>query len=119
LLVPVGPGDKVIVPLGWVHLTVAVPDEVVCFGAWCARANRLEYHQLRALGGPAHFLLRDGSIVANPRYDSVEVETVSPRDLPLLGLPYDEPIYTAWQKEPGRFDFLPQPELARTAWAEL
>jgi glucose-6-phosphate isomerase, archaeal len=116
LLVPVGPGDKVIVPLGWAHLTVAAADEVLSFGAWCARANKLEYHQLRAMGGPAHFLLSDGNIVANPRYDSVpEVETVSPRDLPLLGIPYDQPIYTAWQAEPARFDFLPRPELVGDA----
>lgn len=120
LLVPVGPGDKVVVPLGWVHLTVAAEDEFLSFGAWCARENKLEYSQLRALGGPAHFVLSDGSIVANRRYKSVpQIETVAPRDLPLLGVPYDEPIYTAWQQDPARFDFLPQPELARSAWDGL
>jgi glucose-6-phosphate isomerase, archaeal len=120
LLVPVGPGDKVIVPLGWVHLVVAGADDIVSFGAWCARENKLEYSQLRSLGGPAHFMLSDGTVVANPRYEHVpEVETVAPRDLPLLGLPYDRPIYTSWRRDPALFDFLPRPELVRDAWDEL
>ena len=120
LLVPVGPGDRVIVPLGWVHLTVASDHEPLAFGAWCAREGRLEYEELRALGGPAHFMLASGEVVANPRYSTVaEVEVVSPADLPLLGVPTDLPIYRAWRETPGLFDFLPKPELVEQAWAEL
>jgi glucose-6-phosphate isomerase, archaeal len=120
LLVPVGPGDKVIVPLGWVHLTVASADETLAFGAWCARENELEYAQLRELGGPAHFVLADGEVVGNPRYTHVpEVEIVQPGDLPLLGVPADRPIYTAWREDPSLFDFLPRPELVARAWDEL
>ncbi|NUR75760.1 MAG: glucose-6-phosphate isomerase [Thermoleophilia bacterium] len=120
LLVPVGPGDKVIVPLGWVHLTVASTDEPLAFGAWCAREGKLEYDELRALGGPAHFVLANGDVVPNPRYTQVaDVEVVAPRDLPLLDVPYEQPIYRAWREEPGRFDFLPQPELVACAWEEL
>lgn len=120
ILVPVGPGDKVIVPLGWVHLTVASDSEPLAFGAWCARENQLEYGGLRELGGPAHFVLAGGEVVANPRYERVpEVEVVEPGDLPLLAVPADRPIYTAWREDPSRFDFLPQPELARHAWDEL
>jgi glucose-6-phosphate isomerase len=120
VLVPVNPGDKVIVPLGWTHLTVASEDEVLSFGAWCARDNRIEYEELRALGGPAHFVLGDGVVVPNPRYRLVpDVEVVAPRDLPLLGIPVDRPIYSAWLEDPSLFDFLPQPQLARTAWEGL
>jgi glucose-6-phosphate isomerase, archaeal len=120
LLVPVGPGDKVIVPLGWTHLTVASENEVLSFGAWCARDNRLEYEELRALGGPAHFVLGDGAVMTNPRYRFVpDVEVVEPRDLPLLGVPPGRPIYRAWRDDPRLFDFLPQPELARAAWDGL
>jgi glucose-6-phosphate isomerase, archaeal len=120
ILVPVGPGDKVIVPLGWVHLTVASADETLSFGAWCARENELEYGQLRELGGPAHFVLADGDVVANPRYERVPaVERLDPGDLPSLGVPADRPIYTAWREDPSRFEFLPLPELARDAWNGL
>jgi glucose-6-phosphate isomerase len=120
LLVPVGPGDKVIVPLGWVHLTVASADEVLTFGAWCARENELEYEQLRRLSGPAHFVRADGQIIANPRYRQVPaIEIVEPRDLPLLGVPTDRPIYNAWRDDRQLFDFLPRPELAAGAWRGL
>src|SRR5439155_15388142 len=55
-LVRVGPGDKLVIPFGWVHLVVTEGDEVLSFGAWCARENVLEYEELRTLGGPAHFV---------------------------------------------------------------
>jgi glucose-6-phosphate isomerase, archaeal len=120
LLVPVGPGDRVIVPLGWVHLTVASDHEALAFGAWCARDGRLEYDELRALGGPAHFVFADGEVVANPHYAAVaDVEVVAPDNLPQLDVPGDLPIYQAWQESPALFDFLPQPELIEQAWAEL
>lgn len=120
LLVPVGPGDKVVVPLGWVHLTIAAKDECLSFGAWCAAENELEYGALAALGGPAHFVLADGDVVANPRYGRVpEVETVSPDALPLFGIPAGAPIYTSWENDPARFEFLPRPELVRDAWDDL
>jgi glucose-6-phosphate isomerase len=120
LLVPVGPGDKVIVPLGWVHLTVAAKNDVLSFGAWCARDNQLEYEQLRAVGGPAHFVLADGEVVPNARYEHVpDVDVVAPGDLPLFDVPTDTPIYSAWKEDPTRFDFLPRPELVRGAWDRL
>jgi glucose-6-phosphate isomerase len=119
LLVPVGPGDKVIVPLGWVHLTIASLEEPMAFGAWCARDGRLEYDELRGLGGPAHFVYADGEVVANARYENVvEVEVVAPGDLPQLDLP-DVPIYQSWKANPALFDFLPQPELVEEAWAHV
>jgi glucose-6-phosphate isomerase, archaeal len=116
-LVPVGPGDKVVVPFGWVHLTVNAGPEVLSFGAWCARDNKLEYDELRALGGPAHFFLPDGGIVPNPRYRTVpEPVRVAPSDLPLLDIPYDRPIYTSWRERPSLFDFLPNPERLGDIW---
>ena len=95
-------------------------DEPLAFGAWCARDGRLEYDELRALGGPAHFVHADGAVITNPRYATVaEVEIVAPRDLPQLGVPSDVPIYESWQASPSVFDFLPQPELVEQAWAGL
>jgi glucose-6-phosphate isomerase len=120
LLIPVKAGDKVVVPLGWMHLTIADGDDVLSFGAWCARENNLEYAEVRRLGGPAHFLLSNGDIVKNPRYRRVaEVETLLPSQLPLLGIPAEEPIYRSWRSNPECFDFLPSPILARGVWCDL
>jgi glucose-6-phosphate isomerase, archaeal len=120
ILVPVGPGDKVIVPLGWVHLTIASVHEPLAFGAWCARECLLEYKQLRGLGGPAHFVHSNGEVTKNARYAEVaDVEIIAPRDLPHLGVPNDAPIYLSWKVNPALFDFLPQPELVEEAWAGI
>jgi glucose-6-phosphate isomerase len=119
-LVKVGPGDKLVIPFGWVHLVVSLGDEALSFGAWCARENRLEYEQLRALGGPAHFVLADGSVIANRQYHSVaKVAYATPADFPDLGIPRDLPIYTSWLERPEQYTFMANPEAVGDLWAHL
>lgn len=119
-LIPVGPGDKVVIPFGWVHLVVTLGDEVMSFGAWCARENKLEYEQLRALGGPAYFVQADGSLRQNPHYQSVaNVQYATPADLPNLGIPRDRPIYTSWLERPELYEFMAFPELIGDIWADI
>ena len=119
-LVPVGPGDKLIIPFGWVHLVVTAGDEVLSFGAWCARENDLEYEKLRVLGGPAYFFMADGSLRQNPHYESVAaIQYAKPADFPLLGIPRDRPMYTSWQEQPALYQFMAAPELVGDIWADL
>jgi glucose-6-phosphate isomerase len=116
-LVSVGPGDKLVIPFGWVHLVVTLGDEVLSFGAWCARENKLEYEALRRLGGPAHFVQGDGSVCANPRYQSVpNVQYATPSDFPDLGIPRDRPIYTSWLEKPELYEFMANPEQIGNIW---
>jgi len=120
LLVRVGPGDTVVLPSGWGHLVSTIGNEVVSFGAWCARDNTFEYDQLKMLGGPAYFLRADGEVVRNPRYRSVaELEHVTPADVPDFGIPRGQPIYTSWKLQPSLFDFVSNPELGASMWARL
>lgn len=120
IIVPVEAGDKVVIPFGWVHLVVTQGDDVLSFGAWCARENILEYDKLRALGGPAYFFLADGSLKKNPRYTTVpEVHYLTPKDLPTLGIPSDRPIYTSWQEQPELYKFMSSPELVGDIWTNL
>lgn len=119
-LISVGAGDKLVIPYGWVHLVVTTGDEVLSFGAWCARENHLEYETLRSLGGPAYFVQAGGSLRKNPRYERVvEVEYAKPSDFPLLGIPTDRPIYTSWQEQPDLYAFMSNPELTGDIWASL
>jgi glucose-6-phosphate isomerase, archaeal len=119
-LIPVNAGDKVVIPYGWVHLVVTLGEQVVSFGAWCARANQLEYAALRALGGPAYFVQADGSLRKNPQYQRVaELRYLSPDDLPTLGIPRNRPIYTSWQEQPEIFNFMANPEVTGDLWANL
>ncbi|MGH2387751.1 MAG: glucose-6-phosphate isomerase family protein [Chloroflexota bacterium] len=70
-LVRVRAGDKLVIPFGWAHLVVTDGDDVLSFGAWCARANALEYAPLQALHGPCYYFLADGSLKRNPHYTRV------------------------------------------------
>lgn len=119
-LVRVQAGDKLVIPFGWAHLVVTDGEEVLSFGAWCARANTLEYAQLRALGGPCYYFLGDGTLQPNPRYSRVpEVTRVAARDLPSLGIPPDRPIYASWQEDPALYRFMAEPEILGDIWAHL
>lgn len=119
-IVPVKAGDKVVIPFGWVHLVVTQGDEILSFGAWCARENVLEYAALRALGGPAYFFGADGTLRKNPRYESVaEVQYARPEDFPLLGIPADRPVYTSWLEHPDLYRFMASPELIGDVWSHL
>lgn len=119
-LVPVGPGDKLVIPFGWVHLTINDGDEVLSFGAWCARQNILEYDELRSLGGPAHFVYADGAVETNPRYTRVaDVQRASVQDFPDFDIPRDRPIYTAWREDPSLFAFMASPELVGDVWSRF
>lgn len=113
-------GDKLVIPFGWVHLVVTDGDNPLSFGAWCARANRLEYAPLRVLNGPCYYFLGDGSLQRNPRYTRVpEVIRVEARDLPSLGIPADQPIYTSWKESPELYRFLADPETIGDVWVGL
>ena len=119
-LVPFEPGDHLVVPFGWVHIVISDGREVVTFGAWAARDNTLEYTDLHALGGPAHFVRADGSVVVNPRYTSVPEVTYLPLSaLPDLAIPHDYPIYTSWQERPELFDFIANPEQLGDVWSQM
>jgi glucose-6-phosphate isomerase len=119
-LVRVRAGDKLVIPFGWVHLVVTEGEDVLSFGAWCARANTLEYGPLQALNGPCWYFLADGTLEANPRYARIpEVIRAEARDLPDLGIPHDQPIYSSWRTNPELYRFLANPEMIGDMWADL
>ena len=119
-LVRVQAGDKMVIPFGWTHLVITEGDDVLSFGAWCARANRLEYARLRALGGPCYYVLADGTLEVNPRYNRVPpIAHINACELPSLGIPLDRPIYISWKETPDRYRFMAYPELLGDLWTNL
>jgi glucose-6-phosphate isomerase len=118
-LVRVQAGDRLVIPFGWAHLVVT-GDGVLSFGAWCARANRLEYARLQALGGPCYYFLSDGTLRANPRYSRIPpVVELRAGDLPGLDIPRDRPIYRSWLEHPDLYRFLAYPESIGDVWADF
>jgi glucose-6-phosphate isomerase len=113
-------GDRLVIPFGWAHLVVTGDDGVLSFGAWCARANKLEYDRLHALGGPCYYFLSDGTLMANPRYSRVPpAAELHARELPSLGIPADRPIYSSWKDNPDLYRFMACPETIGDIWAEF
>ena len=89
--VKAGPGDKVVVPPGWVHSVInADPAARMMFGAWCDRQYGFVYDAIRAHHGPAWFpvLDRDRNLTwePNPSYRSSELLIRGARNYPELRL---------------------------------
>jgi len=117
LLVPVGPGDKVPIPPGWVHVVVNTGEEPLVLGAVYALETRLLYEPLRELGGTAYYVLADGGLERNPRYRRVpEPRRVSvPRGRQACLEP-DLPMVRALMEDPSCYDYVSRPQEHRALW---
>lgn len=116
-----GPGEVVLVPPGWAHATISAdPREPLVFGAWCDRAYGFVYDGVRAHGGLAHFpiLTQAGDIswTANPLYHPRPLVCRAPRIYHEFGLEPGVPIYRQYEQDPGRFDWVPDPQLKSGHW---
>lgn len=114
-------GDVIIVPPYWTHATInADPMTNMSFGAWCDRDYGFEYDEVRRHGGIAWFpkLGPDGALhfEPNPAYNPSELTVKKPSSYAQLGLEPNVPIYTQYERDPSRFDFVPRPQLAGKAW---
>lgn len=118
------PGQVVVVPPGWAHMTVSAdPAQPLAFGAWCVRDYGFEYGGTRAHGGLAWFprLAEDNSIAweHNPRYQNSPLREKSPRRYGDLGLDHSDPIYRLYQQDRDRFRFVTEPESVRGVWVDF
>ena len=120
-VVHAGPGEVVIVPPAWAHVTVSAdPTTPLTFGAWCDRQYGFEYDTLRARGGIAWYPVSDESGVLNwhpnPHYQTAEFIEKGPESYADLGLRKGVPIYTQFAQDPECFRFVPEPVLAVESW---
>ena len=67
-LVRAGPGDRVIVPPGFGHVTVNPGEETLVMANIVSTRFESDYSVYERLGGAAYFELAGGSLVKNPRY---------------------------------------------------
>lgn len=113
-------GDVIIVPPYWTHATVnADPTRNMSFGAWCDRDYGFVYDQVRSHGGIAWFPVFEGDTltwIPNPAYRKGELIVKRPQKYEALGLDGTMPIYSQYEKDHSRFDFVPYPQKASGVW---
>lgn len=109
------PGQIVVVPPGWAHMTVSAdPEQPLAFGAWCVRDFGFEYAAVRAHNGLAWLpVLQNNKVVwqKNLSYNSCELTEKEPRRYDELSIEVGLPIYSQYQKDRSRFDFVKNPAL--------
>jgi glucose-6-phosphate isomerase len=118
------PGDIVIVPPGWAHVTVSAdPETSLTFGAWCDREYGFEYDQVRAHGGLAWYALLDarGGLEwrRNPRYIETDLCAGRPHDYAEFGLDKGTPIYLQFEKNPAAVQWVSQPAQLEPLWHDF
>lgn len=122
--VEAGPGEVVVVPPNWAHATISAdPEQPLTFGAWCDRAYGFEYQDVRAHKGLAWFpvINNDGKIdwIRNPLYHASQLQIKTPSGYPLLGIEKGKPIYTQFEEDENRFQFVPDPVLKEREWMDF
>jgi glucose-6-phosphate isomerase len=116
------PGDVVVVPPEWAHATISAdPETPLIFGAWCDREYNFLYDKIRARKGLAWYALlnNNGELYCqpNPHYQTSSLVRKTPADYTtLLDIEKGIPIYTQFEKDPGRFQFISKPALKKEAW---
>lgn len=113
-------GDVVIVPPGWVHATVnGNITQNMCFGAWCVRDFGFEYGDVRSHGGVAYFPYVSGEGIGwreNPSYRGQGLIVRPPRQYEEFGIQKGVPIYTQFQENKEKFDFVVNPQNYKSKW---
>ncbi len=114
-------GDKVIVPPGYAHCTInAEPQSAMVFGAWCVRDYGFEYEDVRKMKGLSYFpvINEQGHIEfeSNESYGEVELVVKEPREYCEFHVKRDMPIYTQYEENPSRFDFITNPQKYVSLW---
>lgn len=115
-------GDVVVVPPEWAHATISADPEIpLTFGAWCDREYGFLYDKVRAHNGLAWYPLVNDPVKlswkSNPKYRYSRLIEKSPDDYKhLLGIEKGIPIYTQFENDPEKFQFVSMPALKKEVW---
>lgn len=114
VLVAAKPGDKVLIPPQFGHITINPGDDYLIMANWVAANFSSIYDPIRKMGGGAYFELQaeEGpEFVANKRYSDLPPLQRSPV-IPVnrLSLITGLPLYRVFQENSDAFDFLISPE---------
>ncbi|MBT9177239.1 MAG: Alpha-xylosidase BoGH31A [Firmicutes bacterium] len=114
IIVVARPGQKVVIPPGYGHITINGGREPLVMANWVAAEFSSVYGEIKELRGGAYYLVEEGGTprwIVNPRYAEVpELKFASPQEYPQFGLYNEVPMYTLINGTPERLRFLTHPE---------
>ena len=109
ILVKAKPGDKVIIPPGYGHLTINASNKVLKMANWVAKDFDSIYSPIREKGGGAYFILKDG-IIKNPKYiDLPDIRLFGPTNFKEIGIERSKEMY-GLVKDLSKLEFLTNPQ---------
>ena len=116
-----GPGDIVIVPPGWAHTSMSAnTTEHLILGALCDREYGFHYEEVRRRHGLAWYALMDGRgeicWEQNPYYQKGDLIVCSPRDYRAFGVQRGRPLYSQFEDDFNKFQWVSKPALVRHLW---
>ncbi|MEA4935505.1 hypothetical protein SDC9_97177 [bioreactor metagenome] len=122
--VKAGRGEVVIVPPGWAHATISADSRTpLTFGAWCDREYGFDYDEVRAHKGMAWFpILGKGNRIhwkANPLYLPSKLTEKSPRLYTDFNIIPGKSIYSQFEEDHSKFNFVPNPVVAEKLWEDF
>lgn len=114
ILIAAKPGDKVLIPPRYGHITINPGDDYLIMSNWVAREFSSVYDPIREMGGGAYFELRseDGpDFIANKKYRSLpQLQRCPVTPVPQLNLITGLPLYRVFKENSEAFNFLLEPE---------
>ena len=114
ILIAAKPGDKVLIPPGFGHITINPGDDYLIMSNWVARDFSSVYGPIRDMAGGAYYELQSDEgpeFVLNKRYRSVpSLQRCPVTQVPVLNLITGLPLYRVFQENSKAFEFLTLPE---------
>jgi glucose-6-phosphate isomerase, archaeal len=108
------PGDKILIPPQFGHITINPGDDYLIMSNWVAREFSSVYEPILKMGGGAYFELRsdDGpDFIANKKYRSMpQLQRCPVTPVPQLNLITGLPLYRVFNENSDAFGFLSEPE---------
>ena len=114
ILIAAKPGDKVLIPPGFGHITINPGDDYLIMSNWVADQFSSVYEPIRSMGGGAYFELRTEEgpeFIANKRYRSLPpLQRCPVTPVPRFHLITGLPLYRVFQRDSSAFAFLVNPQ---------
>lgn len=103
-------GEKVVIPLGYGHITVNCGNNYLVVADVSSIDMEPDYDFFKKYGGAAyHIVKNNGDIKAikNENYSSVkELKIGKPKEVPALNVSFSKPLYSSFVENPQNFEFI-------------